>query len=131
MPPLPSPRWRSGCRLWRALVVVAASLVLLLVPAGADAAQVLQVRGPTLLQIGDGNRSVPVELACVAVAPANGADAVAWLRRELPRQTRVQLRPVRQHDGRLVAQVRRLDSDGDLGGALVAAGLAHTLPGCP
>lgn len=131
MPPLPSPRWRSGCCLWRALVVVAASLVLLLVPAGADAAQLLQVRGPTLLQIGDGNRSMPVELACVAVAPANSADALAWLRRELPRQTRVQLRPVSQHDGRLVAQVRRLDSDGDLGAALVAVGLAQTLPGCP
>jgi len=111
--------------------LVAASLLLLLGPAGADAAQVLQVRGPTLLQIGDGNRSVPVELACITVMPAGSTETVAWLRRELPRQTRVQLRPVGQHDGRLVAQVRRLDSDSDLGSALVAAGLAQPSPGCP
>ena len=131
MLPLPSPGWKGGSSLWRALVAVAAILLLLLVPAAADAAQVLQVRGPTLLQVGDGNRSMPVELACVAVAPGSSSEAVAWLRRQLPRQTRVQLRPVSQHDGRLVAQVRRLDSDSDLGAALVAAGLATASPGCP
>lgn len=131
MLPLASPGWKGGFSLLQALVTVAASLLLLLVPAVADAAQVLQVRGPTLLQVGDGNRSVPVELACVAVAPDSSSAAVAWLRRELPRQTRVQLRPVSQHDGRLVAQVRRLDSDSDLGAALVAAGLATASPGCP
>lgn len=131
MQSLPSPVGQARTSLWNALAVVIASLTLLLAPISADAAQVLQVRGPTLLQIGDGNRSMPVELACVSVPAAGSADAVAWLRRELPRQTRVQLRPVNQHDGRLVAQVQRLDNASDLGDALAAAGLAELSPGCP
>ncbi|MCS5692696.1 nuclease [Cyanobium sp. FGCU-6] len=113
------------------MAALAAFLLLLVLPNAVDAAQVLQVRGPTLLQIGDGNRSVPVELACVSVPAARSAEAVAWLRRELPRQTRIQLRPVSQHDGRLVAQVQRLDSLSDLGAGLAAAGLAELSPECP
>jgi hypothetical protein len=99
--------------------------VLLAWPGGAQAAEVLQVRTATLLQIGDRNRNYAVELGCIAVEPGDQAAAIAWLRQELPRRTRVNLRPLGDHDGQLLAQVSRLDGNRDIGTGLIESGLAH------
>ena len=112
------------------------ALASLLLPQPALAAEVLQVRSGTLLQIGDGNRNYAVELACVAVAPADDAAAAAWLRQALPRRSRVNLRPRGSDDGTLLASVQRLAPGSgseprlDMGEGLVAAGLATPLPNC-
>lgn len=110
---------------------MAFALAWLLGATSVNAAEVLQVRGPALLQIGDGNRSVSVELACISAIEGQQVEAVAWLRQQLPRHTRVQLRPVGAHEGRLQAQVRRLDSSDDLGDAMIASGFATATPDCP
>ena len=115
-------------RLLSALVVVA--VLLLAAPLAASAAEVLQVRSATLLQVGDGNRSNGVQLACVAVAADQQADAMAWLRQQLPRRTRVNLLPAGQSDGVLLARVVKLDGQLDLGQGLIQAGLATAVPGC-
>ena len=102
-------------------------------PGAALAAEVLQVRTATLLQIGDRNRNYAVELACIGVEPVDQAAAMVWLRQELPRRTRVNLRPLGEHDGLLLAQVSRLAGEADMGSGLIAAGLAHSdssLPAC-
>jgi len=115
-------------------------------PLALQAAEVLQVRSGTLLQIGDGNRNYTVRLACLAVTPEANAEAVAWLRQQLPRRSRVNLRPVGSEDGILVARVNRLEggvgspassakatgnSPGpDLAQGLVDAALASWLPNC-
>lgn len=96
----------------------------LLAPARAAAAEVLQVRTATLLQVGDSNRSYSVELACVAVDPAQQQPAIDWLRQQLPRRSRVNLRPIGNHDGILVARVQKLGDATDLGSGLIDAGLA-------
>jgi hypothetical protein len=103
-------------------------LVLLALPWGASAAEVLQVSGSGVLQVGDRNRSLSVQLACLAVDPAREAAATAWLRERLPRGTRVNLRPTGGQQGHFVARVRRLDSDEDLSDGLIAAGLATPAP---
>ncbi|MEY3928630.1 MAG: hypothetical protein RLZZ516_340 [Cyanobacteriota bacterium] len=119
-----------------ALVALALLTVLVLsLPAVAAAAEVLQVRSGTLLQVGDHNRTYSVELACLEL-PANGDEAAAaWLRQQLPRRTRVNLRPVGNQDGTLLARVQRLDGSGagvrnDLSDGLIQAGLAAALPEC-
>lgn len=118
--------------LWRTLVgLLLVGALLFSMPAAAPAAEVLQVRGATLLQVGDGNRSNGVQLSCVAVKPEQQAEAVAWLRRELPRRTRVNLLPAGQSDGVLLARVVKLDGQLDLGQGLIDAGLASALPSCP
>ena len=109
--------------------------VLLLGAAGVQAAEVLQVRSGTVLQVGDHNRTYTVELACLSIPPDGDLAATAWLRSELPRRTKVNLRPVGNNNGTLVARVQRLgaadpSADNDLGAGLVAAGLAHAQPGC-
>lgn len=115
----------------RLLSALLLAVLLLAAPAGARAAEVLQVREATLLQVGDGNRSNGVQLACVAVAPDQQAEAVAWLRQQLPRRTRVNLLPAGQNDGVLLARVVKLDGQLDLGQGLIEAGLASAFPSCP
>jgi hypothetical protein len=100
----------------------------------AAAAELLQVRGDGLLQVGDGNRSYTVAIACIGIDPADQAAATAWLREALPRRSRINLRPVGQADGVLLAMVSRLGRAPagrealELGDGLIAAGLAHPLP---
>ena len=100
----------------------------LLRPAAAAAAEVLQVRNATLLQVGDSNRSYSVELACVTVDADQQQPAIDWLRQELPRRSRVNLRPIGNHDGLLLARVQKLGAATDLGSGLIAAGLASPTP---
>ncbi|KEF43207.1 MAG: hypothetical protein ER33_00230 [Cyanobium sp. CACIAM 14] len=99
-------------------------------PGAAGAAEVYQVRGGRLLQVGDGNRSYPVQLACLEVRPEREDQATAWLRRELPRRTRVNLRPMGESGGALLARVSRLSDGADMAGGLIDAGLALAEP-CP
>lgn len=96
----------------------------------ARAAEVLQVQGPDLLLVGDRNRSYGVELACLTVDPERRAEATDWLRERLPRRSRVNLRPVAQREGHLLARVVRLRDGQDLGAGLIASGLAGPSP-CP
>ena len=99
-------------------------------PPSASAAEVLQVNGPNQLVIGDRNRSATVVLGCIAVESGSEAQAQAWLRQQLPRHSRVNLRPIGERNGRLVAKVNLLKagSEGDLADGLVAAGLARSIP---
>jgi endonuclease YncB( thermonuclease family) len=116
----------------RLLLLPLIGCMLLGLPWSASAAEVLQVRNGTLLQVGDHNRTYTVRLACVDV-PTNGEEAASeWLRKELPRRTKVNLRPIENRDGTLVARVQPLSGNSsiDLSEGLVAAGLANTLPGC-
>jgi endonuclease YncB( thermonuclease family) len=94
------------------------------------AAEVLQVRGPALLQLGDGNRSYAVELACVHVPLDSQLQAMAWLRQQLPRHSRVNLRPLGQREGVLLARISRLDGGApqDLADAMIGTGLAEPQP---
>ena len=117
---------RSGLRILPKLLV---ALLLWTVAMGmiagpAMAAEILSVRSATLLQIGDQNRSYSIQLACLAVAESNQQDALAWLQKHGPRGTKVNLRPISEMDGRLVAQVRVLKTGQDLGEGLVSEGLA-------
>ncbi|MCP9942509.1 hypothetical protein KBY70_08925 [Cyanobium sp. ATX 6E8] len=119
----------------RWLAALIAALVLLLWPGAALAAEMLQVRGATLLQLGDQNRSYTVQLACIVVPEAQQSEAVDWLRQAAPRRTRVNLRPMGQNQGVLLARVQTLSApqyrsgsasgSTDLASGLVAAGLAQ------
>jgi hypothetical protein len=117
-------RWRRD-----SVIRFCSSLLILLVvmvsfPMQSMAAEVLQVRSSTLLQIGDRNRNYSVRLACVAVDPANEQAAVDLLKKAVPRRKRVNLRPEGNEDGVLIARVTPLDADQDLGLSLVTTGLA-------
>lgn len=110
-------------------------------PPAALAAEVLQVRSGTLLQVGDQNRNYSVRIACIEVTAANNDQATAWLRSQLPRRSKVNLKPTGQDSGVMVAQVQKLARStsrsspqsppqaNDMASGLVAAGLAEA--NCP
>ena len=109
---------------WWQTLAAAALALLLLVPPTAQAAEVLQVREPDLLLIGDHNRTYSVRLACITPVPGQEVEAVNYLRKQLPRRQRVNLMPMGSRDGLLLAKVRPLGSDLDLSTQLVSAKLA-------
>lgn len=104
------------------LVVIASGLGLL--PASANAAEIFSIRSPTLLQVGDQNRSYGVQLGCIAVNETNSQAALVWLQRHGARGTKINLRPIRQQDGQMVARVSVLKNGLDLGEGMVSEGLA-------
>jgi hypothetical protein len=122
-------RWRFALML--VLVVQGALFTLLGWPGSAAAAQLQQVRTASLLQVGDSNRSYSVRLACIEVAPDQEQRAVQWLRHTVDRGSRLNLRPLGESDGQLLARVTSLARPRqpavDLGAGLVAAGLATPL----
>ena len=112
------------------LLALCVLLPLGLAPVSVAAAEVLQVRSATLLQVGDQNRSYGVELACLVLNPEQQQQATDWLRQDLPRRTRVNLRPRGTDQGVLLAQVERLDRSTDVARDLVAAGYATLQQDC-
>lgn len=111
--------WISAIFLWLGIIGLA-------IPP-AMAAEILSVRSANILQIGDQNRSYGVELACLKVDDSDEHEALHWLQTQATRGTRVNLRPIGQRDGRLVAQVSVLRTGVDLGQAMVAEGLATSV----
>ena len=92
------------------------------------AAEILSIRSATLLQVGDQNRSYGVQLACVEVSEAQSQEALSWLQQHGARGTKVNLRPISNREGRLVAKVSVLKTGLDLGDAMVNLGLATLVP---
>ena len=99
-------------------------------PATTWAAEVLQVREPDLLLIGDHNRTYSVRLACIAPVAGEETAALKLLRAKLPRRQRVNLMPMGSRDGLLLARVRPLGQEQDLNDLLITAGLAQATETC-
>ncbi len=106
------------------LLFVFILIAFLAVPVKLFAAELLQVQSSRLLKIGDHNRSYSVQLACLDINPEKEEDARNWLKSELKRGSRVNLRPQGSNDGVLVARVISIDSDQDLSLSMAKVGLA-------
>ncbi len=90
-----------------------------------DAAEILQVTNSTVLLIGDHNRTYTVKLACTEIRPDLEEKSVNWLKKQLPRHTKVNLKPKGSVDGVLVAKVIPFDSDMDINAKYINEGLAN------
>tara|TARA_Y100001968_G_C18940616_1_gene518529 strand:- start:143 stop:490 length:348 start_codon:yes stop_codon:yes gene_type:complete len=89
-----------------------------------DAAEILQVTSSSVLLIGDHNRTYTVKLACTEISPDLEVESVNWLKKKLPRHTKVNLRPKGSVDGVLLAKVIPFDSNIDINEQYINAGLA-------
>tara|TARA_Y100001968_G_C18792496_1_gene451848 strand:+ start:138 stop:482 length:345 start_codon:yes stop_codon:yes gene_type:complete len=90
------------------------------------AAEVLQVSSSSVLLLGDNNRTYTVKLACAEIDSGKEELAINWLRKELPRHTKVNLRPKGVSDGVLIAKVIPLNSDIDISEKYISEGLAES-----
>ncbi len=89
-----------------------------------DAAEILQVTSSSVLLIGDHNRTYTVKLACTEISPDLEEKSIIWLKKQLPRHTKVNLRPKGSVDGVLVAKVIPFDSNIDISEKYINEGLA-------
>ena len=90
----------------------------------AHAAEILQVSSSSILIIGDNNRNYTVKIACTEISPDLEERSVNWLRKELPRHTKVNLKPKGSVDGVLVAKVIPFNSNIDITQKYINEGLA-------
>ena len=91
---------------------------------GVDAAEILQVTSSSVLLIGDHNRTYTVKLACTEISPDLEDQSVKWLKEQLPRHTKVNLKPKGSVDGVLVARVIPFNTNIDLSEKYINEGLA-------
>tara|TARA_B100000214_G_scaffold360941_1_gene323829 strand:+ start:306 stop:653 length:348 start_codon:yes stop_codon:yes gene_type:complete len=90
-----------------------------------DAAEVLQVTSSSVMLIGDHNRNYTVKLACAEVSPNLEEKSTDWLRKQLPRHTKVNLKPEGSVDGVLIARVIPFKSNIDITEKYINEGLAE------
>ncbi len=89
-----------------------------------NAAEILQVTSSSVLLIGDHNRTYTVKLACTEINPDLEEKSVRWLKNQLPRHTKVNLKPKGSVGGVLVAKVIPFDSNIDISEKYINEGLA-------
>ena len=78
------------------------------------AAEILQISNSSVLLIGDNNRTYTVKIACAEVDPELEERSVKWLKKQLPRNSKVNLRPRGSLQGLLVANVIPFNSKIDI-----------------
>ena len=88
------------------------------------AAEILQVTNSSVLLIGDNNRTYTVKIACTEIRPDLEEKSVNWLKKQLPRHTKVNLKPKGSIDGVLVAKVIPFNSNIDISEKYINEGLA-------
>jgi len=88
------------------------------------AAEILQVSSSSVLLIGDNNRTYTVKIACTEISPDLEGLSVDWLKKQLPRHTKVNLRPKGSVDGILIARVIPFNSNIDITEKYINEGLA-------
>ena len=91
-----------------------------------DSAEILQVSSSSILLIGDNNRTYTVEIACAEVNPELEEKSVKWLKKQLPRHTKVNLKPKGTSDGVLVAKIIPFNSNIDITEKYINEGLAKS-----
>ena len=89
-----------------------------------DAAEILQVTSSSVLLIGDHNRTYTVKLACTEISPDLEGKSIKWLKKELPRGTKVNLKPKGSLDGILLAKVIPFNNNIDITEKYINEGLA-------
>ena len=89
-----------------------------------QSAEILQVSSSSVLIIGDNNRTYTVKIACTEISPDLEEISVDWLKKQLPRHAKVNLKPKGYVDGVLVARVIPFNSNIDLTEKYISEGLA-------
>ena len=89
-----------------------------------SAAEILQVSSSSILLIGDHNRNYTVKIACTEITPDLEERSFNWLQKQLPRHTKVNLRPKGSIDGILVARVIPFNTNIDITDKYISEGFA-------
>ena len=97
-------------------------LFIFLLPITVLSAEVLQINSLDKILIGDSNRIYEVKIACLEIDPSQKEIALKWLQSELPRRSRVNIKPKGFNDGVLVARLVNIKSNEDLANSIYLKG---------
>ena len=89
-----------------------------------NAAEILQVSSSSMLIIGDNNRNYTVKIACIEVSPELEEKSANWLKKQLPRHKKVNLKPKGTENGVLIAKIIPFNSNIDISDKYIKEGLA-------
>ncbi len=95
-------------------------------PLGLYAAEIMQVTDSSTLLIGDQNRTYTVKIACLEVDPSKEDSIINFLKSDLPRHSRVNLKPKGSEQGVLISKVILLGTNDDIGSKIVSKGWAKS-----
>ena len=88
------------------------------------AAEILQISNSSVLLIGDNNRTYTVKIACAEISPESEEKSVEWLKKQLPRHTKVNLKPKGSIDGMLIAKIIPFNTNLDISEEYIKEGFA-------
>ena len=99
-------------------------LFVIINPIVTFSAEILQVKDPTTILIGDQNRNLVVHLYCVQIDEKNELNALDLLKKNFPRGTSVKIKPYGLNDENLIAKVYKLKEDIEMSELLQSYNLA-------
>ena len=103
--------------------------MIVLNPVVVNSAEILQIKSPNTILVGDQNRNLTIELYCIDVNENNEIEATNLLKSEFPRGSKVKIKPFGFKEDLLLAKVFNIKGTKEMTELLVAKDL--TRKDCP
>lgn len=98
-------------------------LLFVLSPLNAYSAEILQINSSKTVLVGDQNRNLTIRLSCVDVNDNDELKAMALLKKEFPRGSKVKIKPFGYKDNLLIAKVFNINGTKEMSDLLIAKNL--------
>ena len=102
------------------LKISIAIFLIILFPLKINSAEILQIKGPDTIIVGDQNRNLAIKLFCVDVYESRKLDAIDLLKKEFPRGSKVKIRPFGFKENLLIAKVFNKDGTKEMSELLIS-----------
>ena len=113
-------------KLSKFLIIV---FLIVLNPVVVNSAEILQIKSPNTILVGDQNRNLTIELFCIDVNENNEIEATNLLKSEFPRGSKVKIKPFGFKEDLLLAKVFNIKGTKEMTEILVAKDLTSEI--CP
>ncbi len=98
-------------------------LLFFLYPFQAFSAEILQINSSKTVLVGDQNRNLTIRLSCVDVNDNDELKAMALLKKDFPRGSKVKIKPFGYKDNLLIAKVFNINGTKEMSDLLIAKNL--------
>ncbi len=98
-------------------------LLFLLNPLKAHSAEILQINSSKIVLVGDQNRNLTIRLFCVDVNDNDELKAIALLKKEFPKGSKVKIKPFGLKENALIAKVFNIKGNKEMSDLLVSKNL--------
>ena len=95
-------------------------------PVYLAAAEILQIKNANTLLVGDNNRTYTIRISCLDFESENKESIYELIKNELPRHSRINIRPIGSEEGILLAKVFSIGSKTEISHIIEGKGLGHS-----